>query len=84
MMLELTKIVNIMVSFIVYQRVCNQSNTKDATCATGTAYPSGAHEVTPGISGVRVAQYLVSVHRCLSCCPCSCDHCVVCPLIYDF
>ena len=48
MMLELTKIVNIMVSFMAYQRVCNKSYTKGATCGTGTAYPSEAHEFTPG------------------------------------
>jgi len=26
------------------------------TSGTGAAYPSGAHEFTPGFSGVRVAQ----------------------------
>ena len=81
MMLELTKIVNIMVSFMAYQRVCNKSYTKGATCGTGTAYPSEAHEFTPGFNRVRVAQYLVSVHRCLSFCSCSC---VVCPLMSGF
>ena len=59
MMLELTKIVNIMVSFMAYQRVCNKSYTKGATCGTGTAYPSRASEFTPSFSGLLVAQSLV-------------------------
>jgi hypothetical protein len=37
---------------------------------TGTAYPSGAPEFTPGFSGVRVTQSLVLcvcfIYRCLS------------------
>jgi hypothetical protein len=31
--------------------VCNKSNMVGATCGTGTAYTSGAHEFTPGYSG---------------------------------
>ena len=30
-----------------------------ATSEAGTAYPSGAHEFTPGFIGVRIAQYFV-------------------------
>jgi hypothetical protein len=55
-----------------------------ATSEVETAYPSGAHEVTPGFSGVRVARYLFlcSVLYIVAC-PFSFDHCVVCPsLIY--
>ena len=51
------------------------------SCAE-TAYPSAAPEVTPVISGVRVTRSLVlcvcSVYRCLSLCPFSFSHCVVC------
>ena len=43
-------------SFILYHRVCNKRNTKDATCEAGTAYPSGAPEITPVCRVVRVAQ----------------------------
>ena len=38
------------------------SNTMSITTGAGTAYPSGAPEFTPHfLSGVRIAQYLVSV-----------------------
>jgi hypothetical protein len=41
-----------------------------ATSGAGTAYPSGAHESTPGFCGIRVTRYLVLyvcfVDRCLS------------------
>jgi hypothetical protein len=54
---------------------------KLVSCAE-TAYPSAAPEVTPVISGVRVTRSLVlcvcSVYRCLSLCPFSFSHCVVC------
>ena len=35
------------------------SNTKGATCAAGSAYPSGAPEIVPSFCGVCVAQSLV-------------------------
>jgi hypothetical protein len=58
------------------------------TSEAGTAYPSGAPEITPVLSGVRVTQSLVLcvcfVDRCLSFCPFSFGHCVVCPSIYGF
>ena len=45
-----------------------------------TACPSGAHEFTPGLSGVRVTRSLVLVYvfidRCLSFCPLSFGHCL--------
>ena len=51
-------------------------------CAAGTAYPSEAPEFTPGFCGVRVTRSLVScvyfVDRCLSFCPFSFGHYVVC------
>jgi len=50
------------------------TNITRLTCGTGTAYPSGAHEFSPGFSGFRVTQSLVLcvcfVDRCLSFCPC--------------
>ena len=43
---------------------------------------------SPVFSGVHVTRSLVlcvfSVERCLSICPVSFGHCVVCPLIYGF
>ena len=40
-------------------QICNNSNTTGTTRGAGTAYPSGAHEFTPGFSvGFRVAQSL--------------------------
>ena len=35
-------------SFTTYHRFCNYINTTGADSAAGTAYPSGAHEFTPG------------------------------------
>jgi hypothetical protein len=40
-------------------RVCNKSNTTSVICGAGTAHSSGAHEFTPGFSGIRVARSLV-------------------------
>ena len=52
------------------------------TSGVGTAYPSRAHEFTPVFSGARVTRSLVLcvcfVDRCLSFCPFSFGHCVVC------
>jgi len=57
-------------SFMTYHRVCNYINTRVATRGARTAYPSGAHELTPVFSGVRVTLSLVLcvcfVDRCLS------------------
>jgi hypothetical protein len=55
----------------------------------GTVYPSGALEFTPVFSGVRATRSLVLcvcfVDRCLSLCPFSFGHCVVCSSsIYGF
>jgi len=67
---------------------CNKSNTTGATCGAGTAYPSGAPEFTHGFSVVRVARSLVFcvmfLDHCLSFCPVSFGHCIVCSLIYSF
>ena len=67
---------------------CNKSNTTGATCGAGTAHPSGAPEFTHGFSAVRVARSLVFcvmfLDRCLSFCPVSFGHCIVCSLIYSF
>ena len=35
-------------SFMTYHRVCNQINTTGTISGTGTAYPSGTSEFTPG------------------------------------
>jgi hypothetical protein len=43
----------------VLLQVCNKSNTRGVTSGAGPVYPSGAHEFTPGYSGVRVAQSFV-------------------------
>jgi hypothetical protein len=57
-----------------------------ATNEAGTAYPSRAP--APGFSGVHVTLSLVLcvcfLDFCLSICPFSFGHCVVCPLIYGF
>jgi hypothetical protein len=53
-----------------------------STNGAGTAYPSGAPELTPIFSGVRVTRSLVLcvcfVDRCLTFCTFSFAHCVVC------
>ena len=52
-----------------------------ATSGAGTAYPSGAPEFTPGVSGARVTRslvlYVCFVDRCLSFCTFSFGHYVV-------
>ena len=71
-------------SFITYYRVCNKSNTMGATCGTGTANPSVAHEFTPVFNEVRIARcaFSVSLFVLLSL---YFVHCVVCPSsIYAF
>jgi hypothetical protein len=64
------------------------SNTTGATSGAGTAYPSGVPEFPPPcLNGVRVSIFsamLKFVDRCLSFCPFSFGHCVVCPPIYGF
>ena len=46
-------------SFMTYHRICNKSNTTDATSGAGTVHSSGAPNFTPGFSGVHVAHSLV-------------------------
>jgi hypothetical protein len=60
-----------------------------ATSEAGTAYPFGAPKLIPRFSGVRVTRslvlYVCFVDRCLSFCPLSFDHYVVCSsTIYGF
>jgi hypothetical protein len=66
---------------MTYHRVCTLINTTGATSGAGTAYQSGAPELIPGFSGIRVTRSLVLcvrfVDRCLSFCPFSFGHCVV-------
>jgi hypothetical protein len=56
----------------------------------GTVHPSEAPAFTPAFSGIRVTRSFVFCvmfffYRCLSFCPFSFGHCVVCPsLISDF
>ena len=63
-------------------------NTTDATSGTGTDYPSGAPQFTPGFSGVRATRSLVLcvcfVDSFLSFCTFSFYHCDVCSSIYGF
>jgi hypothetical protein len=58
---------------MTYHRVCTLINTTGATSGAGTAYQSGAPELIPGFSGIRVTRSLVLcvrfVDRCLSFCP---------------
>jgi hypothetical protein len=57
---------------MTYHRVCTLINTTGATNGAGTAYQSGASELIPGFSGIRVTRSLVLcvrfVDRCLSFC----------------
>jgi hypothetical protein len=50
-----------------------KSHTTVATSGAGTVDPSGAHEFTPGFSGVLATRslvlYVCFVDRCLSFCP---------------
>ena len=68
-------------SFMTYHVVCNYIHTTGSTSGAGTAYPSGALEFTPVISGARVTRslvlYVCFVDRCLSFCIFF-GHCVVC------
>jgi hypothetical protein len=50
-----------------------------ATIGAGTTYPSGARV----FNGLGVAQFAF-VDHCLSGCPFSSGHCIVCPSIYGF
>ena len=54
-----------------------------ATTGAGTAYHSGAPELTPVFIGVRITRslvlYVCFVDRCLSFRTFSFGHCVVCP-----
>jgi hypothetical protein len=57
------------------------------TSGAGTAFPSGALDFTPVFCEVRVAAEIIvfSVVFCLSFCPFSFDHFIVCLfLIYGF
>ena len=51
-------------------------------------YPSEAHEFTPVLVGFMLLKVQFSVQcfvdHCLSSCPFSFDHCIVCPTIYNF
>ena len=42
--------------FMSNHMVCNRTNTTGATRGSGSAHPSGAHEIIPGFSRVCVAQ----------------------------
>jgi hypothetical protein len=73
---------------MTYDYVCNYSNMMGAISGAGSTYPSGVPEFILVFIGVRVTQSLVLwvmfVDRCLSFCPLSFGHCVVCPMIYGF
>ena len=55
-------------SYVSYHLVCIYINTTGVTSGAGTAYPSGAHEFTPGFSGVRVTRALVLCVCFVDCC----------------
>jgi len=44
---------------MTYHQVCSKCKTTAVTGGAGTAYPSGAHDFTPGFIGDCVAQSLV-------------------------
>jgi len=62
---------------MTYQRLFNQNKTTDATCGTGTAYPSGTSDFTQVLT-----EY--SVDYCWSFYPFSFDHFTLRHSIYDF
>ena len=66
---------------MTYLQVCNKSKTTSSISGARTAYPSGAHKLTPGFCGVRVAQSLVF---CVVFCTSLFVLCYVCPSIYCF
>jgi hypothetical protein len=61
----------------------NKNNKIKSKQGAETVDPSGAHEFTPGFSGVLATRslvlYVCFVDRCLSFWPFSFGHCVVCP-----
>jgi hypothetical protein len=69
-------------AFLTFHRICCYINTTGATSVAGSAYPSGAPEFIPFLSGVRVTWSLVLcvcfVDICRLFCPFSFDYCVVC------
>ena len=52
-------LITIFSAFMTYHQVYKMSSTTGATCGAGIAYPSGAHDFTPYISGVHIARSLV-------------------------
>ena len=71
-----------MAPYTAYHRVCNKSNTIDAMCGAGTVTLPQLLSAPPVLYGVLVTRSVVLcdcfVNRCLSFCPFSFDHCVVC------
>ena len=61
----------------------NRVITTGTSSGAGTAYPSGAPEFTPGFYSI-FSFMCMFVDRCLSFCPFSFCHRVVCPSIYGF
>ena len=65
-------------------RVCNQSSTSGSISGAGTAYHSYLC-ASPLFRGVRDTQSFVFcvafIDNCLSVCPLSVGHCVVCPFV---
>ena len=57
-------------SFMTYYPVCTKSRTTSVTSGTGTAYPSGAHEINPHI---LLGFALLNLPLCLS----SFFHCII-------
>jgi hypothetical protein len=66
-------------SFMTYHLVGNKSNTTDATCWAGTAFPSGHFSSLPVFNEVRVARSLVAyIVFCISLFILLFDNSVVC------
>ena len=91
-----SQLITISFFFVITGKACVYLDSKNKERSTkrnywglSTCYPSGPLEFTPGFSGVCIIRSLVLcvcfVDRCLSFCPFSFGHCVVCPpSIYGF
>jgi hypothetical protein len=64
--------------FMTYHRVCNKSNTTDATSGAETAYTSGAPEFIPGFLRGSWCSIISFVDRCLPCSLLSFGHSLYC------
>jgi hypothetical protein len=61
---------------MIYQWVCNMSNTTGTTGEIGTAYPSEYMSSSP-VFARSVGLYILFAHHCVSFCPLSYGHCII-------